>query len=58
MNLEEQFKYVNKVVKSCVTTRQKINAYRWAESWSERMKSQYPDLVESHWALYRDVISL
>ena len=57
MNLEEQFKYVNRVVESCATPSQKANAYRWAENWSKRMKSRYPDLVESHWFLYCDVIN-
>ena len=57
LNLREQFKYVNKVVNSCTTEKQKKHSYEWAKDWSERMKSNYPDKVSSHIDLFLDVIS-
>lgn len=58
LNLREQFNYVNKVVNSCKTEKQKEHAYEWAQDWAKRMKRIYPIKVDSHTDLFLDVISL
>ena len=57
LNLNEQFDYVNKVVNSCTTEKQKELAYVWAEDWAKRMKRSYPYIVYSYSDLFLDVIS-
>ena len=57
LNLREQFNYVNKVVSSCKTEKQKEHAYKWARDWAKRMKSNYPNNVDSSTDLFLDVIS-
>ena len=57
LNLREQFNYVNKVVNSCKTEKQKEHVYEWAEDWAKRMKSNYPNKVDSYTDLFLDVIS-
>ncbi len=58
LNLNEQFDYVNKVVNSCTTEKQKELAYEWAEDWAKRMKRNYPNKVDSYTDLFLDVISI
>jgi hypothetical protein len=53
----EQYEYVKKVVKSCVTREQLTNAKSWAEDWSKRMKFLYPEYVHSWTDLYLSVTS-
>ena len=57
LNLREQFDYVNKVVNSCKTEKQKKHVYGWAENWTKRMKRIYPNKIHSHTDLFLDVIS-
>jgi len=57
LNLREQFNYVNKVVNSCKTEKQKEHAYEWAQDWAKRMKCNYPNKVDSYTDLFLDVIS-
>ena len=57
LNLREQFNYVNKVVNSCKTEKQKEHVYKWARDWAKRMKSNYPNNVDSSTDLFLDVIS-
>jgi hypothetical protein len=57
LNLNEQFVYVNKVVNSCKTEKQKEHVYGWAQDWAKRMKRSYPNKVYSYTDLFLDVIS-
>jgi hypothetical protein len=52
----DEYKYVKKVVKSCVTKDQRKNALRWAEDWAKRMQAIYPNSVNSWRDLYLSVI--
>lgn len=56
MTFLEEFLYVNKVVKSCITTKQKEVSHDWAIEWSKRMKKKYPNIVISELNLFLDVI--
>ena len=58
LKLREQFNYVNKVVNSCKTEKQKESVYEWAQDWAKRMKRSYPDKVDSYTDLFLDVISI
>jgi hypothetical protein len=54
--LLDQYVYVKKVVKSCVTKEQLANAKSWAEDWAKRMKVLYPQDVHSWTDLYLSVV--
>ena len=54
--LLDQYTYVKKVVKSCVTKEQLANAQTWAENWAKRMKVLYPKDVPSWTNLYLSVV--
>ena len=56
--LLEQFKYVNRVVRSCRTQDQLSNAMRWAEDWCKRMQRNYPEIVKSYASLYEQVMEV
>ena len=56
--LLDEYKYVKKVVRSCVTRQQMENAKRWAEDWAKRMKEIYPEDVKSWTDLYLSVVSV
>lgn len=53
----DEFKYVNRVVQSCITETQRINAMAWAHDWAKRMKALNPETIHSHTDLYLQVIS-
>jgi hypothetical protein len=53
----DQYKYVSKVIDSCVTPEQLDNAKAWARDWSARMYRLYPKLVPSQEELYDAVTS-
>lgn len=52
-----EFAKVRKVIKSCVTREQYLNAYKWAEEWSKRMSNLHPDIVPDWKSLLDQVIS-
>ena len=54
----EQFKYVNRVVRSCQTVDQLENAMRWAEDWCKRMERIHPNIVKSYSELYGQVMEI
>ena len=54
----DEYQYVKKVVKSCVTEAQLKNAKRWAEDWAWRMKRNYPQDVKSATDLYLSVTAV
>ena len=56
--LLDEYKYVQKVVRSCVTEAQLENAKKWAEDWAWRMKAIYPNKVLSASDLYLSVVSI
>lgn len=56
--LLDEYKYVQKVVRSCVTEAQLVNAKKWAEDWSWRMKAIYPNEVLSATDLYLSVTTI
>jgi hypothetical protein len=53
--LLDEYLYVKKVVKSCVTRQQLENAKTWAEDWAKRMKDLFPSEVRSWTDLYLSV---
>ena len=56
--LLDEYKYVQKVVRSCVTEAQLENAKKWAEDWAWRMKANYPKEVHSATDLYLSVVAV
>lgn len=51
-----QYRFVHKVVMSCETNRQLINAMKWAEDWCFRMKRVAPSMVKDAGVLYKSVL--
>ena len=47
-----QFEYVQKVVKSCKTQEQKELARNWSFQWAQRMRANFPSLVDDATELF------
>ena len=54
----DEYLYVKKVVKSCVTPEQLKNAQDWAQDWAQRMKRNFPSEIVSWTDLYLSVIEV
>jgi hypothetical protein len=48
----KQFEYVKKVIKSCKTQEQKEVARTWSFQWAQRMRSNFPSLVDDATELF------
>ena len=50
--LDNQLKYVKKVISSCATNEQRLISHEWAFKWAQRMRANFPDLVRDATELF------